>query len=94
MSTRVITHLVMGFLGAGKTTLLRHLLAHKPEQERWAILVNEFGEVRVDGALLSAQGALADVIVANKSDLASPEQLAQLSHDISQKQLCCCNSNC
>lgn len=58
MSTPVTTHLVMGFLGSGKTTLLRHLLAHKPENERWAILVNEFGEVGIDGALLSDQGAV------------------------------------
>lgn len=58
MSTPVITHLVMGFLGTGKTTLLRHLLANKPEHERWAILVNEFGEVGIDGALLTAQGAM------------------------------------
>ncbi|MBU3825669.1 MAG: GTP-binding protein, partial [Candidatus Oceanisphaera merdipullorum] len=57
MSTAVITHLVMGFLGTGKTTLLRHLLANKPEHERWAILVNEFGEVGIDGALLTEQGA-------------------------------------
>ncbi len=58
MSTPVTTHLVMGFLGTGKTTLLRHLLANKPEQERWAILVNEFGEVGIDGALLTDQGAM------------------------------------
>ncbi|WP_319782730.1 GTP-binding protein [Oceanisphaera sp. IT1-181] len=58
MSTPVITHLVMGFLGTGKTTLLRHLLANKPEHERWAILVNEFGEVGIDGALLTEQGAM------------------------------------
>lgn len=58
MSTPVTTHLVMGFLGSGKTTLLRHLLAHKPENERWAILVNEFGEVGIDGVLLSDQGAV------------------------------------
>lgn len=58
MTTPVITHLVMGFLGTGKTTLLRHLLANKPEQERWAILVNEFGEVGIDGALLTDQGAM------------------------------------
>lgn len=58
MSTPVTTHLVMGFLGTGKTTLLRHLLANKPEHERWAILVNEFGEVGIDGALLTEQGAM------------------------------------
>ena len=58
MSTAVTTHLVMGFLGTGKTTLLRHLLANKPKHERWAILVNEFGEVGIDGALLTEQGAM------------------------------------
>ena len=58
MSTAVTTHLIMGFLGTGKTTLLRHLLANKPEHERWAILVNEFGEVGIDGALLTEQGAM------------------------------------
>ncbi|MGO1618095.1 MAG: CobW family GTP-binding protein [Oceanisphaera sp.] len=58
MTSPVPTHLVMGFLGTGKTTLLRHLLANKPEHERWAILVNEFGEVGIDGALLTEQGAM------------------------------------
>ena len=37
------TNLITGFLGSGKTTTIRHLLAHKPDQERWAVLVNEFG---------------------------------------------------
>ncbi|RPE00351.1 GTP-binding protein [Candidatus Pantoea deserta] len=54
--TRV--NLITGFLGSGKTTLLRHLLAGKPEQENWAILVNEFGEIGIDGALLRQQGAV------------------------------------
>lgn len=53
--TRV--NLITGFLGSGKTTLLRHLLAHKPAQENWAILVNEFGEIGIDGALLRDSGA-------------------------------------
>lgn len=48
----VQTHLVMGFLGVGKTTALRSLLAHKPSDERWAILVNEFGEIGVDAIFL------------------------------------------
>jgi G3E family GTPase len=49
----VPTNIITGFLGVGKTTLIKHLLSNKPEEERWAILVNEFGEVGIDGALLS-----------------------------------------
>lgn len=52
-------NLITGFLGVGKTTAVRHLLARHPEGERWAVLVNEFGEVGVDGALLADQ----DVVV-------------------------------
>lgn len=52
------THLITGFLGVGKTTAILHLLQHKPAHEKWAVLVNEFGEVGVDGAILAAQGAV------------------------------------
>ena len=54
--TRV--NLITGFLGSGKTTTLRHLLASKPADEKWAVLVNEFGEVGIDGALLAETGAV------------------------------------
>ncbi|GAB7197942.1 hypothetical protein OS31_19780 [Dickeya oryzae] len=56
MLTKV--NLITGFLGSGKTTTIRHLLSHKPEGETWAVLVNEFGEIGIDGALLSDTGAL------------------------------------
>ncbi|PXW49651.1 G3E family GTPase [Klebsiella oxytoca] len=52
------TNLITGFLGSGKTTSILHLLAHKPADEKWAVLVNEFGEVGIDGALLAESGAL------------------------------------
>ncbi|MEA5532930.1 cobalamin biosynthesis protein CobW [Crocosphaera sp. XPORK-15E] len=42
---------ITGFLGAGKTTLLRHLLQNN-QNRRIAVLVNEFGEVGIDGELL------------------------------------------
>ena len=45
-------HIISGFLGAGKTTLLKHLLQQKPEQEIWAVLMNEFGQIGVDQQLL------------------------------------------
>jgi G3E family GTPase len=56
-SARIPVHLISGFLGSGKTTLLQRLLAHclakglKP-----AIMMNEYGEVNIDGELLRGQG--------------------------------------
>ncbi len=38
------TNLITGFLGSGKTTSILHLLAHKDPNEKWAVLVNEFGK--------------------------------------------------
>src|ERR1700739_4013767 len=47
--------IVTGFLGSGKTTLISGLLKKNPNR-RLAVLVNEFGEVSVDGALLRTAG--------------------------------------
>lgn len=52
----VRVHLITGFLGTGKTTTILHLLKHKPANEKWAVLVNEFGEVGVDGTILKSLG--------------------------------------
>jgi cobalamin biosynthesis protein CobW len=49
-TTRLPVTVITGFLGAGKTTVLRHLL--RQSQQRLAVLVNEFGEVGIDGQLL------------------------------------------
>lgn len=56
MSNAIPTNIISGFLGVGKTTLIRRLLETKPETERWAVLVNEFGEVGIDGALMESDG--------------------------------------
>lgn len=53
--SRVPTNIITGFLGVGKTSAIMHLLTHKPSHERWAVLVNEFGEVGIDGSLLQGQ---------------------------------------
>ena len=47
--------IVTGFLGSGKTTLLRHLLTHA-QGKRIAVIVNEFGELGIDGELLRSCG--------------------------------------
>lgn len=46
------THIISGFLGAGKTTLLQHFLSQKPEDEIWAVLMNEFGQIGIDQQLM------------------------------------------
>jgi G3E family GTPase len=49
-------HLISGFLGTGKTTALKSLMAQKNSDEKWVIIVNEFGEIGIDGAVLSDNG--------------------------------------
>ena len=51
MASRIPVTIVTGFLGSGKTTLIRHLLTHN-QGRRIAVIVNEFGELGIDGDLL------------------------------------------
>lgn len=44
---------ITGFLGAGKTTLIRNLIQN-PQGKRLAVIVNEFGDVGVDGEILKS----------------------------------------
>lgn len=50
---KVKVHLLAGFLGTGKTTALRHILSQKTASEKWIVIVNEFGEIGIDGAALN-----------------------------------------
>ena len=53
--SRVPCTVVTGFLGAGKTTLIRHLLENA-RGKRLALIVNEFGDVGIDGEILKGCG--------------------------------------
>ena len=48
-------NVITGFLGSGKTTAILHLLSQKPAGERWAVLVNEFGQMGIDGDVIASQ---------------------------------------
>lgn len=48
-------YLISGLLGSGKSTCLQQLIQQKPPEQNWAVLINEFGEIDIDGAALSAQ---------------------------------------
>jgi cobalamin biosynthesis protein CobW len=52
---RVPCTIVTGFLGAGKTTLIRHVIANA-RGRRLAVIVNEFGDVGIDGEILKGCG--------------------------------------
>src|SRR5436305_81037 len=49
----VPTNLITGFLGVGKTTAVIDLLKQKAPGSRWAVLVNEYGDVSIDDALIA-----------------------------------------
>ncbi|WP_242207889.1 MULTISPECIES: CobW family GTP-binding protein [unclassified Pseudomonas] len=53
MLQNIPTHVIAGPLGAGKTSLIRQLMAQRPDGERWAVLINEFGQIGLDAALLT-----------------------------------------
>ena len=62
---RIPATIVTGFLGAGKTTLIRRLI-EQADGQRIALIVNEFGDIGIDGDMLAScgeQGCSADDII-------------------------------
>ena len=50
--TSIPVNIIGGPLGSGKTTTINHLLSQKDPNEYWAILINEYGLIGIDGALI------------------------------------------
>ncbi len=55
MQAKIPTTIITGFLGAGKTSLIKHVMEHAGGR-RIALLINEFGDVGVDGEILKSCG--------------------------------------
>jgi len=51
---RIPTNMIVGFLGSGKTTAIAKLIDQRPAGENWSILVNEYGAVSIDHALVES----------------------------------------
>ncbi|MDO3410619.1 GTP-binding protein [Saccharibacillus sp. CPCC 101409] len=63
MSSDVPVYLLSGFLGSGKTTLLQRLVAYWQEIGlRPGVIINELGEVNLDGLLVEAEVPLAELL--------------------------------
>lgn len=60
-------NLIFGFLGSGKTTLVRHILSERVNNESTAVIVNEFGDVGIDGKIL--EGNNIDMVQLNSGCL-------------------------
>lgn len=78
-SSKIPATIVTGFLGSGKTTLLRHILDNA-NGRRIAVIVNEFGELGIDGDILRGCGV--------GCDDESVEQTGQL-YELANGCMCC-----
>ncbi|MBW4693959.1 MAG: cobalamin biosynthesis protein CobW [Lyngbya sp. HA4199-MV5] len=85
MAAKIPVTIITGFLGSGKTTLIRHLLQNN-QGRRIAVLVNEFGELGIDGDLLRSCQVCDDEPSAGVTP--SPERLLNIV-ELTNGCLCC-----
>ena len=67
MSGYIDVHLITGFLGSGKTTFLNRLIEQFPKDRKLMILMNEFGEIGIDGTLIA--GSDLDILEISKGSI-------------------------
>jgi cobalamin biosynthesis protein CobW len=78
---------ITGFLGAGKTTLVQHLLQYN-QGRRIAVLINEFGEVGIDGELLRSCLVCDGEAARGEGDRPSPHSSLKIV-ELTNGCLCC-----
>ncbi len=61
----VAADILTGFLGAGKTTLLKHVLEHGLANRRVAVVMNEFGDLDLDGKVIGGLQAVEQMVELN-----------------------------
>src|SRR5262245_32060053 len=58
----VAVDILTGFLGSGKTTLLRHVLDHGLRGKPVAVIMNEIGEIGIDGRVITGLSAVEQMV--------------------------------
>jgi cobalamin biosynthesis protein CobW len=59
------SNILTGFLGSGKTTLLKHVMQHGLQQRRVAIIMNEIGDVDIDGKVITGLEGVESMVELN-----------------------------
>ncbi len=67
MGEKTSVYLITGFLGSGKTTFLNRIISVFPRDRKLTVLMNEFGEIGVDGTLI--QGENVDMLEISKGSI-------------------------
>jgi len=93
MAAKIPVTVITGFLGSGKTTLIRHLLQNN-QGRRIAVVVNEFGELGIDGDLLKScqicvTDAAPDDVTDNSSASSVTSSVASNIVELTNGCLCC-----
>ncbi|MEM9723946.1 MAG: cobalamin biosynthesis protein CobW [Pseudomonadota bacterium] len=84
MPTKIPATVITGFLGAGKTTLIQNLLRNA-EGKRIALIVNEFGDVGVDGSVLGETAAACGIAACEAGQEENDGDVIELANGC----LCC-----
>lgn len=60
--SKIACDIVTGFLGSGKTSMLKHVLAHGLQGKKVAVIMNEIGDVGIDGKVLTGFSAVEKMV--------------------------------